>query len=101
MVLRRLLMTLTLQLSPELQQRLEAGAQLQGKPPDAYALELLDESLSAAEKRRQAVALLRSWRDPAKAAEQQETGDYLIKALDEDRTSDRPFFPPELKGVSW
>ena len=29
------------------------------------------------------------------------TGEYLIRALDEDRLSDRPLFPPELKGVTW
>ena len=35
------------------------------------------------------------------AAEQQETGEYLIRILDEDRLSNRKLFPPELKGVTW
>jgi hypothetical protein len=35
------------------------------------------------------------------ATEQQETGDYLIRVLDEDRLSERKLFPPELKGVTW
>ena len=26
---------------------------------------------------------------------------YLIRVLDEDRTSDRRLFPSELKGISW
>ncbi|MEO1558612.1 MAG: hypothetical protein AAFS12_02920, partial [Cyanobacteria bacterium J06632_19] len=26
---------------------------------------------------------------------------FLIKALDEDRLSERKLFPPEMKGVSW
>ena len=26
---------------------------------------------------------------------------YLVRVLDEDRLSDRPLFPPELKGVTW
>ena len=33
--------------------------------------------------------------------EQKETGDYLVRTLDEDRLSDRQLFPPELKGVTW
>ncbi len=33
--------------------------------------------------------------------EQQETGEYLIEALDQDRLSERPLFPAELKGVTW
>jgi hypothetical protein len=43
-----------------------------------------------------AIALLRSWReaDGADAEEQRETGDYLMRALDEDRWSDRPHLPP-------
>jgi hypothetical protein len=35
------------------------------------------------------------------ATEQQETGEYLIRVLDEDRLSERKLFPPELKGVTW
>ncbi len=34
-------------------------------------------------------------------AQEQETGEYLIQALDEDRLSDRKLFPIELKGVTW
>ncbi|MEG4273373.1 MULTISPECIES: hypothetical protein [unclassified Microcoleus] len=37
--------------------------------------------------------------DEEDAEEQQETGEYLIHALDEDRLSDRQLFPIELKGV--
>jgi hypothetical protein len=47
------------------------------------------------------VKLLQSWIDEDDTAEQQETGDYLIQALDEDRLSDRKLFPSELKGVTW
>ena len=39
--------------------------------------------------------------DEDDTAEQQETGEYLIQALDEDRLSDRKLFPSELKGVTW
>ena len=43
------------------------------------------------EQRDRAIAMLKSWRecDEAEAQEQQETLEYLVKALDEDRLSDR------------
>ena len=47
------------------------------------------------------MTLLQSWIDEGNPEEQQETGEYLIRALDEDRLADRPLFPPELKGVTW
>jgi hypothetical protein len=47
------------------------------------------------------VALVQSWIDSPDADEQRETGDYLIRALDEDRLSDRKLFPDDLKGVTW
>jgi hypothetical protein len=47
------------------------------------------------------IALLQGWIDEDNEAEQKETGDFLIKALDEDRFSNRKLFPPELKGVTW
>ena len=46
-------------------------------------------------------ALIRSWMDEEGAGEQRETIEYLIRALDEDRLSDRKLFPGELKGKSW
>ena len=43
--------------------------------------------------------------DAESAEEQRETIEYLVRALDEDRLSDRSFrrklFPEELKGESW
>ena len=33
--------------------------------------------------------------------EQQETGQYLIGALDENRLSERKLFPVEMKGITW
>jgi hypothetical protein len=94
-------MTLTLDLSPDLQQRLEAAAQAQGVTPGQFAVNVLDEKLSDAQRRQKAIDLLRSWRENGNAEQQHETMEYLIKVLDEDRTSDRKLFPPELKGISW
>ena len=44
---------------------------------------------------REAIELLRSWREASddELREQQETWEYLKKALDEDRLSSRKFFP--------
>jgi hypothetical protein len=52
-------------------------------------------------RRRQAVELLQSWIDEEDPQEQKETGDYLVRVLDEDRLSDRKLYPPELEGATW
>lgn len=46
-------------------------------------------------------ALIQSWMTEDDAEEQRETLEYLIRALDEDRLSNRKLFPKELKGKSW
>ena len=46
-------------------------------------------------------ALIRSWTDKGDTGEQRETIEHLVRALDEDRLSDRELFPRELKGKSW
>lgn len=93
-------MTLTLSLPPDLEERLQHEAERQGLPADTLTLRLLDQHLPAGA-RGELVDLLQSWIDEGDAQEQQETGDYLIQALNEDRLSDRSLFPPELKGVTW
>lgn len=45
--------------------------------------------------------LLQPWIVDGDAQEQRQTGEYLIRVLDEDRLSGRRLFPPELKGVTW
>jgi len=47
------------------------------------------------------VSLLQSWVEDGDPEEQRETGEYLIRSLDEDRLSDRKLFPQELQGVTW
>jgi hypothetical protein len=47
------------------------------------------------------IDLLQSWIDGEDAEDQKETGDYLIKTLDEDRSSVRELFPAELEGITW
>jgi alpha-galactosidase len=94
-------MTLTLSIPPEIEQHLDRKAREQGLSTEAYALQLLSESISVQEKSTKLVNLLQSWIDEDDVEEQQETGEYLIQALDEDRLSDRKLFPSELKGVTW
>jgi len=47
------------------------------------------------------VELIQSWIDADDAEEQKETGEYLVRVLDEDRLSDRKLYAPELEGVTW
>jgi hypothetical protein len=49
----------------------------------------------------QTVALLQSWFDGEDAEDRRETGEYLIRVLDEDRLSDRKLFPREVEGKTW
>jgi hypothetical protein len=94
-------MTLTLTLTREIEQYLTQRAEEQGLSTEAYTLQLLIEHIMLKQKQTKSVNLLQSWMDEEDAEEQQETGQYLIQALDEDRLSDRQLFPIELKGVSW
>ncbi|MCC3446256.1 MAG: hypothetical protein JGK30_01885 [Microcoleus sp. PH2017_40_RAT_O_B] len=94
-------MTLTLTLTREIEQYLTQRAEEQGLSTEAYTLQLLIEHILLKQTQTKSVNLLQSWMDEENAEEQQETGEYLIQALDEDRLSDRKLFPIELKGVSW
>jgi hypothetical protein len=97
----RILMTLTLPLTADLEQRLTQEANRQGVDLAQYALRVLDQHLPPPDRRDALVAMLQSWVEEGDAKEQQETGDHLVRALDEDRLSDRKLFPPELEGVTW
>ena len=94
-------MTLTLNLSPELEQYLSEEASQHGLSVEALALQLLTNSILLKQKQAEAVSLLQSWIDDEDGKEQQETGEYLIHALDDDRLSERRLFPSDMKGVTW
>jgi hypothetical protein len=94
-------MTLTLNLPPELEQYLLQEADQQQISIEVMTIQLLTQSALSRQKQTAAVSMLQSWIDDEDEEEQQETGQYLINALDEDRLSDRKLFPPELKGISW
>ena len=78
-------MTLTLPLPPELEERLAQEASRRGVAPADFALRLLDRHLPPVSVRNATVALLQSWIDGEDAEEQKQTGNYLVRALDEDR----------------
>ena len=94
-------MTLTLNLPPELEQYLLQEANKQGLSVEAVTLQVLTDSILLKQKRSESVNLLQSWLDDEDIEEQQETGQYLINALDEDRLSERKLFPLEMKGITW
>lgn len=94
-------MTLTLTLPHDLEYRLSQAALHHGLDVDDYALHLLDQSLPTITPHGEVGALLQSWIEDGDAVEQRETGEYLIESLDAERETERPLFPPELKGVTW
>ncbi|MEL7068618.1 MAG: hypothetical protein AAFV85_23520 [Cyanobacteria bacterium J06634_6] len=94
-------MTLTLDLPAELEQYLRHEASQHGIALDALALQLLRDSILAKQKQAEAINTLQSWIDDDDTEDQQETGQYLIQKLDEDRLSERKLFPLEMKGITW
>jgi hypothetical protein len=94
-------MTLTLNLPPGLEERLQHEAERQGLPADTLTLQLLDQYLPSDETQGKLAALLQSWIEEGDAQEQRETGEYLVQTLDADRLSERRLFPLELKGKTW
>lgn len=94
-------MTLKIDLTPDLELRLVREAERRGVPAETFTLELLEKHLPPEDKRAELICLLQSWIDEGDAEEQRDTGEYLIRTLDEDRLSDRKLFPAELKGKTW
>lgn len=94
-------MTVNVELPSELEQRLRREATQHGLSVDQYLLRILDEHVPSGNQQKHVVDLLQSWIDQGDAEEQKETGEYLIRVLDEDRLSERKLFPKELKGITW
>lgn len=94
-------MALTLNLPSEVEKYLLQEANQKGLSIESVTLDLLTSFILLRQKQTKAVNLIQSWIDDENVEEQQETGQYLISALDEDRLSDRKLFPIEMKGVTW
>jgi hypothetical protein len=91
-------MTLTLNLPSEIEQYLLEEANRQGLSLESVTLQFLKSFILLRQKQTKAVNLLQSWMDDEDIEEQEETGQYLIRTLDEDRLSERKLFPVEMKG---
>lgn len=98
-------MMLQLNLSPKMQERLGQEAERRGESIEAVAIKLLDEHLSPPldDRRKAAIALLRQWmeEDANASPEDSEQAEEFFRGLDAARTSNRPLYPPELKGITW
>jgi hypothetical protein len=94
-------MTLKIELTSELEKRLAREADRRGVPAETLTIALLEEHLPAPDRQTELVSLLEPWIEEGDPEEQRETGEYLLRSLDEDRLSDRKLFPPELQGVTW
>lgn len=91
-----------LTLRPEVEARVMREAVRHGLSPEEYANQIIDERLSEAEQERRGklIAMLQAWNEE-EANDSEGFDDEFFKMLDEDRTSERKLFPPELKGISW
>ncbi len=94
-------MALNLDLPEKLETYLLEVAKQQGLSTETDTLQRLENYLLLAAKRIEAARLLQSWIDHGDMEEQQETGQYLIRSLDEGRLPGSKLFPPEMKGITW
>ena len=94
-------MGLVLNLSLELQQRLDKAASARGVSNDVFAIELLESELLRNNNREELRSLLQSSIDESGTVEATEKGNEFVRQLDEDRLSGRKHFPAELKGITW
>ena len=94
-------MTLTLTLPRGLEQRLAQEARRSGVSADEYALRLLERSLATPNDHKALIGLLQSWIDEGVPTGGADDGHDLLRAIDEDRLSDRKLFPAELEGITW
>ena len=88
-------MTITVNLPPQAEAKVQAEAARQQITPEAYVAHLVNAALPEEEadaKRERSLALLRSVADIGDEEEQRETFATLQTAIDEDRLSDRKRF---------
>ena len=88
-------MSLTIELSPQEEQRLREEAARQGLPPEELVLQAVKQLIPSDSNDIEArlARLDRILLDPDDAEDQRETWEFLKKALDEDRLSYRKLFP--------
>lgn len=91
-------MTLTLELSTDLETRLTHEAAALGIPVEKYAIEVLAQSHPVRADREALAAELQAWIETCSV---EPPDDELLHQIDADRLSNRQLYPPELKGVTW
>jgi hypothetical protein len=93
-------MTQQLVLSPELMSRLKTEANRLGEPVDQVAERLLAERLPPTNLLESNLRLLAQWAEEAKEMDEieSETNAAILRAIDEDRLSDRKLFTAVLEG---
>ena len=91
-------MTLTLELTAELEARLSQEAASAGMPLESYVVGVLSQQRPDGDRREDLTSELQSWIDGAAC---QTPNDEVLELLDADRPSDRPLYPADLKGVTW
>lgn len=92
----------------ELEERLRQEADRQGQTSDALALKILDQQLPPAdprtveERRAAVIAMLEQWAEEDESLTDEELASNadLLRAIDEDRLSDRKLFEGILKDDS-
>lgn len=95
-------MTLTLTLPNDLEQNLSQEARRLGLTPDRYAVRVLERNIPAIDQRQKLMAILETRIAEAEcSSDEADDSDALLRAIDDDRLSDRPLYPPEMKGVTW
>lgn len=94
-------MTLTIELSPETEQKLQEAARLRGVTPEEHVLQIVDQNLNAMAQQR--AEALRELFDSY--TEEDDDGDVcwdeIFRRMDESRPEGRKLFPAELKGITW
>jgi hypothetical protein len=94
------LMTLTIELSPENEQRLQEAAKLRGMTAEEHVLEILNQHLPLTPQQR--AENYRAWLQRVHEAGDTEgdcTWDEILQRIDESRGEGRKLFAPELKEV--
>jgi hypothetical protein len=93
-------MTLEIPLSPDLMNRLKTEAIRVGEPVERIAEQLLDRSLPASTSLESKLSLLAKWKQEAEQMDEaeMESNEAVLRAIDENRLSDRKLFADLFDG---
>lgn len=95
-------MTLTIELSPETERKLQEAARLRGITPEEHVLQMINRDLPATASER--AEKFQAWLEQVHEQGDDEgdcSWDEILQRMDESRPEGRKLFPPELKGITW